>query len=546
MTSISTPQPPSPLHHRLYPSFGRTYLYLCLGMAVSFAVFGFKAPYYTKAASDMVSAYEGLLFNSGLAPDFLVYPGLIDRAALGLWYQLLHAIGWLAPWRLQDLPAGGDLKTYEAAWQSLVEAARVYSLLTGLLCAGAFMWLVRRWLGDTRIAILAGVAWAFSSGNALGFRILRPEMLTAALVSCALLLVLIAARDGRSWWRFGALMLAGLLVSLAIIDKVQAIIPALTIVPLALVFGPQPPRVAGARPGGFNPMMWFTALAMSVAAVIAAKYAIALMQVGVAQMPAEAGFAYKPLSGGLSGRYQFVIAGAIAASMGLYSWVWRLSLAEAVRGIAAVAFGLAVGFDLMYLNTSTSALTAVANPLEHLQANSAGDGEGLLSQGAGVVGPTILKAIGKALAIHTFIKPTHRPTLLIEWLALAGAYLSWRRGDRLHALQIGLLIGSAIGQDALFSLRDVKSYYLPYSDAPIILAGALALTTYADKIKLPRFERLTVGALVVYIIWGHATLARAVVYGQHDRGKVCGIVTQFTKRITIPYCADPSLLGLPK
>jgi len=451
-------------------------------------------------------------------------------------------VGLLAPWRLSDLPQGGDLKTYEATWQSLVQAGRAYSLATAVLCTGAFLWLVKRWLGDTRIAILAAAAFAFSSGNALAFRILRPEMLTAALVFCALLLVLIAARDGRTHARFGALALAGFLVALAVIDKVQAVIPALTILPLALAFGPDKPHTPGERPSG-TPAL---AAVLAVAAACALWPAVHILGQGVAQMPGETGFAYKPLSGGMSGRYQLIIAAGIIASMATYGALWRLAVLEAVAGIAAVGLGLGLGYDLLALNTSASALTAVANPLEHLQANSAGDGEGLLSQGSAVVGTTILKAIGKALAIHTFIKPTHRPTLIIEWLALAAAYASLRRGDRLHALQIGLLIGSAIGQDALFSLRDVKSYYLPYSDAPIILAGALALTKYAGSIELPRFERLTVAALALYVVWGHATLARAVVYGQHDRGKVCGIVMQFTKRITIPYCADPTLLGQAK
>ena len=38
---------------------------------------------------------------------------------------------------------------------------------------------IKRWLGVWQIAILAATALAFSSGFALGFRILRPEMLGA-------------------------------------------------------------------------------------------------------------------------------------------------------------------------------------------------------------------------------------------------------------------------------------------------------------------------------------------------------------------------------
>ncbi len=517
---------------RLYPGFGKSLSLLCLGIAVSFAVAGFKTAYYTKAASDMVSVYEALLFNAGLPPEFFVYPGLIDRVGLGLWFSFLHVLGLAPIWRIDQMPPGSDLKVFEAAWQSLVEAARVYSLATGLLCTVAFVWLIRRWLGDWRIAVLAGTAWAFSGGIALAMRILRPEMLTAALVFFALLLVLIAARDGRSKARFGALALAGLLVALAVIDKVQSVIPALTILPVALAFGPDTPRTRDQS----APLSWVLASALAMAAAIALWPAVAIFAQGIAQMPAETATTYKTLSGGMSGTYQIIVAAGIVAAMAAYGAIWRRSAAETLAGIASVGLGLALGFDLLYLNSSSSALTAVANPLEHLQSYSEGNGDGLLSKDAGVIGLKIADAIKNALAVHTFLKPTHRPTLIIEWLAIAAGIAAWRRGEKLHALQIALLVGAAIGQDALFSLRVIKSYYLPYSDTPIVIAGALALTRYAGMLELPRIERVTAIFLAVYVIWGHATLARATLYGHHDRGKVCGIVTMFTSRITYPYC----------
>ena len=525
-----------PASSRLYPGFAIGLTLLCLGMAASVAALGLTMPYYNKAASDMVSAYEALLYNSRLAPDFLVYPGLVDRVALGLWYQLLHAVGLLSIWRLEDLPQGGDLKTYEAGWQSLVQAGRVYSLLTGLACVVAFTLLVRAWIGVWQIAILAGTAWAFASGNALGYRILRPEMMTAAMVFCALLLVLIAARDGRAAWRFPALTLAGFLVAVAIIDKVQSVIPALAILPLALAFGPDVARKPHDAPSGG----WLWSGVLAAAALAALWPAAAILSQGIAAMAAHTETAYQPLSGGLSGHYQFIVAGGIIAGMAAYGAIWHLSIAESIAGIASVGLGLALGFDLLYLNSSEAALVAVANPVEHLQAHSAGSGSLLLSQSSSVIGPTILKAIGKGLAIHTFVlSPQHRPTLIIEWLTVAGLVYALRHGRTLLALQIALLVGCAIAQDSIFSLRQVKVYYVPYSDTPVILAGALALTQFAGRLMLPRVERATIGLMIVYILWGHAQPALAV-YARHDRGKVCGIVTQFTKLITIPYCAKPA------
>lgn len=541
MTSLSEQSAQAATSSRLYPSFGTALSLLCLGVAVSFAVAGFTTAYYTKAASDMVSVYEALLFNAGLPPEFLVYPGLVDRVGLGLWFAVLHTLGLAPIWRIEQMPSGGDLKAFEGAWQSLVETARVYSLVTGLAGACGFAFMVRAWLGDWRIACLAAVAWAFSSGNALAIRILRPEMLTAALVFFALLLVLISARDGRSDLRFGALFTAGLLVAVAILDKVQAVIPALTILPLALAFGPDAPRGRADA----SQTSWMLAGGLVIAAAVALWPAAAILAKGVAQMATETATPYRELSGGLSGKYQIIVAAGIAGAMTAYGAIWRLPAAETLAGIAAVGLGLALGFDLMYLNSSSSALTAVANPLEHLQSVAEGDGDGLLSKGAGVIGLKIADAVKNALGVHTFLKPTHRPTLIIEWLSVAAAVAAWRRGERLPALQIALLIGSAIGQDALFSLRQVKTYYLPYSDTPIIMAGALALTHYAHLLTQPRVERLTAAVLAVYVIWGHATLARATLYGQHDRGKVCGIVTLFTSRISYPYCRGKTLVWPP-
>ena len=527
---------------RLYPGFGKGLALLCLGMALSVAALGLTMPYYNKAASDMVSAYEALLYNSHLLPDFLVYPGLIDRVLLGLWYQLLHIIGLQSIWQLEDLPPPTtDLKTYELAWQHLIQSGRVYSLLTGFVCVITFALLVRRWIGVWQIAILAATAWAFASGNALGYRILRPEMMTAALVFSALLIVLIAAKDGRSSWRFPALTVAGFLVALAIIDKVQSIIPALAILPLALAFGP---AEAGHPPAAPN-RNWLWALIFSIAAAAALWPAILILAKGVALMPSHTEITYKPLSGDMSGRYQFVVAAGIMASMAAYAAIWRLTLAETIAAIAAVGLGLALGFDLLYLNPSEGALVAVANPIEHLQAHSAGSGELLLSKSSSEILPAILKAIGKGLAIHTFVlSPQHRPTLIIEWLALAGMVYAHRNGRQLLALQIALLTGCAIAEDAIFSLRQVKVYYLPYSDAPMILAGVLALSQFANRLTTPKFERATLALMIVYILWGHAQPALAV-YSRHDRGKVCGIVVQFTKRITIPYCNTPVTPAAP-
>ena len=528
--------PDRPRRSLIYPGFGPGTLLLGLGMVVSVVLFGFTMPYYNKAASDMVSVYEALLFNSGLTQDFLVYPALVDRVLLGWWFELLHTTGLIPISRLEEFSALDDVKAYDAQWQTLVEAGRVFSLLMGVGCTVSIVALVYRWLGVWQIAVLAGTAFAFSSGVALGFRILRPEMLAATLTFSALLVMIISAKQDRTIWRLLGLAGAGWLVSFAILDKVQSIIPALALLPLAIAFGARPPA-AGPKD---ERATWVWAAALALLALTALWPAALILGQGIAAMTGTPinGGVYRAV--GLSGRYQFATAALIVAAMIGYAAIWRVSVAETVAGIAAIGLGVAAGFDLLYLQSSLGAVVAVANPIEHLQALSAGDGAQLLTQSPLAMLATILGAVGRSLAIHSFfLSPMHRPTLLLEWLSWGGLIVALRNGRTLMAVQIFLLLSCAIVQDAIFSLRQVKVYYLPYSDLPIVLAGALALSQFKNRLMDPWSERATLAMMIVYIVWGHAQPALAV-YSQHDKGKVCGIVVQFTKRMTIPYCASKS------
>ncbi len=517
----------------IYPGFAPGVALLTLGMCVSIVLLGLTMPYYNKAASDMVSVYEGLLYNSHLPQEFVVYPAVLDRVLLGWWLSALKGLGLISISRLEELKPLSDIKAYDAQWQMLVQAGRVYSLLTGIACVMSIVGLVYRWLGVWQIAVLSGVAFAFSSGVALGFRILRPEMLTATLTFDALLVTLVCAKQRDVRWRLLGLVLAGLLIALAVLEKVQSVIPAFALLPLAWALGTYSP------PETRNRIIWRWAAVLTVMAALAIWPAVIVIQQGIAGMAGSkfTEVLYRPLMSGLSGHYQLIGAAVVVAAMGAYAAIWRVSMEETLAGIAAFGLGLASGIDVLYLQPSADAIIAVANPLEHLQGLAAGSGSLLLSQTPGAIFSTLLSSVGRALAIHTFVlAPMHRPTLLIEWLALYGMVHALRNGRQLLALQIFLLLGCAIAEDTLFSLRQVKVYYLPYSDLPIVLAGALALTQFADRLTTPRFERAAAVLMVFYVVWGHAQPALAV-YSHHDKGKVCAIVVQFTKRITIPYCA---------
>ncbi len=52
-------------------SFPLAILGILLGMLLSFLVFGFWAPYWHKATSNLLSVYEALLYNDRLPQEFL-------------------------------------------------------------------------------------------------------------------------------------------------------------------------------------------------------------------------------------------------------------------------------------------------------------------------------------------------------------------------------------------------------------------------------------------------------------------------------------------
>src|SRR5262249_37080877 len=141
----------------------------------------------------------------------------------------------------------------------------------------AFVWayaaLMRRLIGDWRIAVMAAIALAWSGGIAMHIRIMRTELLSAALVTCALLLVLVAARCGAV--RRGIFIgLAGLCASLAIITKVQALLPALTIPIVALAFGQTASPDEQDAPGAAR---WWRVAAIATVAVALALPAFVLL-----------------------------------------------------------------------------------------------------------------------------------------------------------------------------------------------------------------------------------------------------------------------------
>lgn len=518
-----------------FRSWNAAILLLIAGMLVSFLLFGLFWPYWRVADQDLILAYQGLLYNDGLPQEYFDHTGYLYDLLISGWYLLLHAVGLLPVHALSELPPPADASAFNTAWQHLIEAGRVLSLVIGAAFVWTFAVLMRQLIGDWRIASLCGFGLAFSSGIAMHVRVLRTELLSSALVTSALLLVLVAARrsDGR---RFVLIAAAGLCASLAVVAKVQALFPALAIPVIALAFG-DVERLAPARWRG-TPAAWGRAACWCVLASAAAIPAFALIRNGIATIGSSIVILHA-VAFGLSGYYQILLAGLLFVLICLYAGIWRISVPDTIAAMAALTLGVGLGLLSLYIRFNSQNVIAVANPLEHMLAAAVSSNQELAGGQSSVTGAlavNLAKGLLAALAKHSFVFQTsHRPTLLLEWLAIAGAVVAWRRGERLLPLQVALLVGAAWGVDAVSALRGLKLAYFAYTDPLLIIAAALIAAGFPEFHTSFRVHKRLLALAAVYLAWAHAAPVQAT-FSRRPPQEWCFFFPAQIPRVHFPFC----------
>jgi hypothetical protein len=519
--------------------FGRVFFHgwktslvaLALGMALSLLLVGLSMPYWKIADQDLPLVYNGLLLNNGRAQEYFDHTGYLYHLLLAAWYRLLHWLGFLPVHALSEVPPATDVAAFDRAWQQLVEAGRVLSLILGVAFVWAYAALTRRLIGDWRIAVMAALALAWSGGVAMHIRIMRTELLSAALVTSALMLVLVAARSGAV--RRGIyIALAGLCATLAIITKVQALLPALAIPLIALAFG-QPVR-AGEREVPGDTRAWTVAAVAIALAVALAWPALSLLVQGMTAVNN-----YRPIGGGLSGIYQWLIALWILGAMVAYAVAYRVSVTDTVAAMAALAVGIALGLLSLDIRYHVLNVIAVAHPVEHMFASAALGASPLVHESqmlTGALAAALAKGLLQALALHSFIFNTSaRPTLLLEWFAIIGAIVLWRRGERRLPLQVGLLIATVWGIDAVFSLRSLQTQYFTYTD-PLLILAAAAVLAHLPELQARRWaQHAAIALLVVAVVWAHLEPVKAVL-GHKNPQEACVWLPAHVTLVRFPFC----------
>jgi hypothetical protein len=502
------------------------------GLALSFFLYGYALIYWRNADMDFMMIYNALAINDGKPQLFFDHTAYLTILSVKSWFQLLHGLGLLDAWSLSTMPPASSAADFDTAMTDAVRAGRLLAFLIATGCVLIFAGLVRLMVRDWRVAMLATLAFAFSGGIAVHSRILRSELIAACPVIFALM-ILIAAGRSRSVARPLALAVAAALCVVGLENKVQAILLIAALPLLALPFGSaDSASVAFWR----TRLGWLAAGLAAVTAIVAGWAAWPLIATGLDRALLDAA-QFHPLLFGRFGIYQAALLALIGGCMIAYAAIWRVSPAETLASIFAVAAGASIALLALNLDYNTGNIIAVINPLEKMltfadaATTDAANGTsawGLLS--------LLLDGLASVFARYSFVLHTSpRPTVFLIWLIVPGIVVAWRRGERQAALQALMLLLAAIGIDTLGVRRGLKSEYFIFTDPLIILAGAVLLDIFGDLC----FRKWTYPvAMVLFGLHIAVGQAEPIKYAFMRRGPepICEWNGHYMPLLPLPWC----------
>ena len=535
---ISTPQPQSrasfdALAPLTFLGWRLGLAAIVAGLTASFFLYGYALVYWRNADMDLMVIYNALALNDGKPQHFFDHTGYITILSVKVWFELLHGLGLLNAYSLSTMPPASDLQAFDAAMTSAVRAGRLIAWLVSTGCVLVFANLVRTIVRDWRLALIATFAFAFSGGLAVHARILRTELMAACPVIFALMILIVIGRRAslaRPLW----MALAAALCVLGLDNKVQAILLIGALPLLILPFGGEE---SASVPFWRNDRraLWLAILAF-VAAAAAIWAASPLIATGLDRALLDAA-GFHPLLFGRFGSYQAALLLLIGACMLAYAVMWRISVAETLTSMAAVAAGASVALLALNLDYNANNVIAVLNPLEKmLTFADAGAVTAAHQSSLGDIIRLLLEGTVSVAARYSFVlHASPRPTVFLAWLIVPGIGYAWWRGERQVAIQAFLLLTAAVGIDALGVRRGLKSEYFIFTDPLIILAGALLL----DRLAGLCFHKWAFPiALVLFALQIVVGQAEPIKYAFMRRGpeSICEWNQHYMPLMPLPWC----------
>ena len=508
------------------------------GMAASFLLFGYALIYWRNADMDFMVIYNALVLNDGKPQRFFDHTGYITILSVKVWFELLHSLGLLNSYSLSTIPPASDPAAFDAAMTAAVRVGRVLAFLIATGSVLVFAALLRTIVRDWRVALLATLAFAFSGGVAVHSRILRTELVAACPVIFALLILIVIGRRASVARPLGMAVAAALCV-LGLENKVQVILLIGALPVLVLPFGgaesASVPFWRHARSG------WPAAMVAAIAALAAAWAARPLIATGFDRALLDVA-QFHPLLLSRFGIYQAVLIVVTGGCMTAYAVIWRVSAAETLASMCAIAAGASVALLALNLEYNTSNVIAVFNPLEKMLTFADADASAAASGSSpsGILW-LLLDGLASVLARYTFVlHSSPRPTVFLTWLIVPGIIWARSRGEKQTAIQALVLLLAAAGIDALGVRRGLKSEYFIFTDPLIILAGAILLDGLADL----RFHRWTYP--IAMVLFGlHIAIGQSepVKYAFMRKGpeSICEWNRHYLPLLPLPWCPPAPL-----
>jgi hypothetical protein len=540
------PRSASPLDRLVLFSWRNELLLICGCMLLSFLVAGFWFPYWRVADMDFFVVYNAFLLNTPLPQEFFDHPGYLSILLLSYWLRALHTLGLVHVDTFSAVPPLHDPAGFADAWTQATRAGRVLSLIYAMGFVVAFTYLLRALVRDWRVAILGGFMLAFSGGMAMQMRMLRTELLSAGLFMTALLLLMVAATRGPRVWRPFIVGCGSLLVTLALLNKVQVLF-LIGALPVLLIFvGPDAKKSLLRSRDEAEAAFWKTSrawLALAIGVLIAALAAYTARDIVLTGLttPTAPGV-YFTARLFVAQTYWAIIAAWMALGMVVYAALWRVPVLEALTAMFAAVAGCMIGLLALDARYNVGNVVAVFHPLEHM-AVFASWANPQLANGSFLDAAHLeflVQAAAGVLARVTFVlHPSTRPAIFVQWFVIAGFVVAIRRRDWWLVLPVAALMLCAWGIDTLDMGRGLKQEYFNFTDPLVIIAAALLLA-HLTLLQNHRWAyALGMALIAVTVVMSQAEPVKRLL--RHDSPEViCDFYAYAARVEKFPTCPKPS------
>ncbi len=536
--ALSAMLPGAPLaQHQSTPLWILSLLWLALLVALQSVLFWLNLPYDQTPDQDIVLAYNALVMNSGQPQEYFDHTGYTYFLLLAPWFKLLHATGFLSLDSLTALPPTADPAAFEIAWQQIVEAGRLLSMVIAAAFTVLFALLTARLFDDRRIGFIAGLAFATSLGVISQIGLLRTELLSSFFVVAATLLAAMAAAGKWTSVRFLLLGLAAFVGVLAVLAKVFALLPVAAVPLIAVAFG-----TTACTPEETKQVRRRRAVIVIAVAILTGIPAAMIVITGLTQADAAA-YSYQPFAGGPLAFYQGIFALWILACVGAYAVIWKVPLEDALSAVGALVIGTSLGLAVLLIQYDLKNVVAATHPVEHMFVFATWSNPALGEQST-VLGGALFGRIAEgawSLITTRVTNPTRDNLFWIELFVVASILVGvWAPGRR-WIVQAGLLLSVSWAMQSVFLLRyDQRAYHI-YSDPFTIMATAVAVARFRTLL-LGRFGSVAViGGLLVYAYWAVSAEAFWSSRSPRNPAEVCQTHHRYLKQIEpFPFCPEDS------